>query len=214
MPDSLARSNDKAPWHLVGTTYARSAAATTHSMTPTGKAREGDVVMIGYCGRNATPGDASGGSTFTSLFWKDTDNGEHHRLWWKVAGPTEPTSYDVVSGSGDGYAIVLAVWRPLKAVTMDVPGGSYKQWNRWLPEQWAPKGALYVGFWAVSLDQPEAYPAPPLQLAVVCPNYAGAWATLAWMPVMEDGKVGGVRAKIGGGLGFKSYESNASVVTF
>lgn len=117
-----------------------SSASTTFSVSKPSGAAEGDVliafqtVAFGSASSMTTP---SGGATWTLLTSVNGSDGiASIRVWWKVAGASEPTSYTFRQSSGNtgGFTVIAAVHSadtgtPLRAVgarsgesSVDTPG--------------------------------------------------------------------------------------------
>jgi len=86
--------------------------ASPHSLSAT-DIQEGDVVIAAMTTRNSVAFAITGGSTWHELWHDDLSSDEEVRVYWKVAGPSEPSSYEWTHSAGVTVASAIAIYRGL-----------------------------------------------------------------------------------------------------
>jgi hypothetical protein len=86
--------------------------ASPHSLDTT-NIQEGDVVIAAISTRNSVAGVISGGSAWNELYYEDVSSDEEIRVFWKVAGASEPATYSWVHTSGALAASAIVIYRNL-----------------------------------------------------------------------------------------------------
>jgi len=82
------------------------------SLTTTG-IQEGDVVIAAITTRNSVAGSITGGATWKELWYVDVGSDEETRVFWKVAGASEPASYSWTHSAGSTTIAALVIYRGL-----------------------------------------------------------------------------------------------------
>jgi hypothetical protein len=86
--------------------------ASPHSLATT-DIQEGDVIVAAMTTHNSVAGSITGGSAWNELWYEDVSSDEEVRVFWKVAGASEPASYSWSHSAGALAASAIAVYRNL-----------------------------------------------------------------------------------------------------
>lgn len=98
---------------------ATAVGASPLSLSTTG-IQEGDVVVAAITTRNSVAGSITGGAAWNEVWYEDIGSDEEVRVFWKVAGASEPASYSWTHSSGSTVIAALAIYRGLDGTLISV----------------------------------------------------------------------------------------------
>jgi len=124
-------------WSLVGS----STAVGTNPSITNPDTIAGDFMIMAISSRNTTPSGLTGG--WTELYRKDLASAEWVMVYWRIAGESEPSNYNMVSGAG--VAVVLVAFRGVSSIVSDSPS-FYNNINTTASTKSKPGGvAVFIG---------------------------------------------------------------------
>jgi hypothetical protein len=129
------------------------ASASNANLQPTTGVQEGDICIAAKATRNAgvVSVPTGGGAAWTTIRRWDTGTSEWHAVWWKIAGPSEPTDFGLSTG-GTAWSNAIAIFRAAN-VTLDALVEANIEGSRQSPKLTSrPKGSLEVGVFIQSYN--------------------------------------------------------------
>lgn len=92
------------------------------SITVPAGIQENDLCVYAVQTVNSVP-DADGpegDGSWNEILYFDTNSNEYHAAWWKVAGASEPATWDLTHSSGDQVAAAAVVYRGVDSLWSSV----------------------------------------------------------------------------------------------